>query len=155
MRVANREYVNAKERRLTGALDLREAGLDVRVVLVMSNSTAETDLTAANLGAITTLDRNDAAGYADQAIANQVVVRDDPNQRAEFNHDPVTWTALAASTRANIGMIYYIEGANDAARVPLFFIDTMDAGSPNTFPFTGNGTDVTFTPNAEGLAQAV
>ena len=143
----NFAYVEAKELSLNGALDLKETGLDVRMILVMTNTTADTQQTARFVGDITTLDEYDGTGYARQNMANQVVVRDDPNLRAEFNHDVVTFASLDAGTRQAQAHLYYSHVTNDADSPLLFYVDT------GGYPFDGNGGDVTVTPNVEGAAQ--
>jgi len=125
-----------------------EAANDVRVMLVMTNTTADTDQDAANIAAITTLDEYDGAAYVRKALANQVTNQDDPNNRGEFDADDITWTALGAGTRQAAGMVVYrhVDGtaAND---LPIAYIDT------GGFPFSGNGGNVTVTWNAEGIIQ--
>lgn len=140
-------YTRAKQLGFTGALDLREAGLDVRTIFVMSNSTAGTQRDATTIAGITTLDEYDGANYARQLCANQVVTEDVANERSEFSHDVITWANLGAGVRQCIGVIYYSHVTNDADSVPLFFVDT------GGFPFDGNGGNVTLTPNAQGAAQ--
>ena len=141
-------YTPFKERLLAGDVDMDEAANDVRVMLVMTNTTADTDQDAANIAAITTLDEYDGAAYVRKALANQVTNQDDPNNRGEFDADDITWTALGAGTRQAAGMVVYrhVDGtaAND---LPIAYIDT------GGFPFSGNGGNVTVTWNAEGIIQ--
>ena len=120
---------------------------DIRVLLVMSNTTADTEQDAATISAFTTLDEYDGANIVRKALAGEVVNEDDPNNRAELTADAVTWTALGAGTRQGVGMVVYKFGTDDTDSVPILYIDT------GGFPFTGNGGNVVFTPNAEGIAQ--
>lgn len=140
-------YTKAKQLGFTGVLDLQQSGMDVRVMLVMANTTADTQQDANFIADFTTLDECDGANHARQVCANQVVTRDDPNQRSEFSHDVVTFANLGVGTRQNVAAVYFQFVTNDADSVPLFYIDQ------GGFPFDGNGGSVTITPNADGLAQ--
>jgi len=140
-------YTNAKELMLKGDLDFDEAGNDMRVALVMTNTTADTEKDKALMNAFTTLDECDGANYVRKALATQVVSEDAGGLRGEFSADPVTWTALGVGTRQVQGLILYKHVTNDADSIPVAWIDT------GGFPFWGNGGDVTYTPNAEGILQ--
>ncbi len=140
-------YTNAKELLLKGDLDFDEAGNDMRIVLVMTNTTADTEKDKALMNAFTTLDEDDGANHARKARGNQVVAQDDPNLRGEFSFDAITWTALGVGTRQIQGAILYKHVTNDADSIPIAWIDS------GGFPFWGNGSDVVLTPNAEGLLQ--
>ena len=140
-------YTPAKTLLAQGSLDLREAGSDLRVAMVMSNTTADTEQDAALMNAFSTLDECDGANYVRKALAAQVVNQDDPNNRAELDAVDITWTALGAGTRQNVGMILYKHVTNDADSIPIAY---MDSGG---FPFDGNGGDETVHWNAEGILQ--
>lgn len=145
--MASFAYDNAKEILLKGDLDFDEAGNDIRVLMVSTNTTADTEKDKATIGGFTTLDEYDGANYARKALANQVVSEDNANHRGEFSHDAVVWTALGAGTRQCQGLVYYKHVTNDADSIPLFYVDGTG------FPFQGNGGNVTLTPNAEGALQ--
>jgi hypothetical protein len=121
---------------------------DVRVLLVMSNTTADTDQDLENIGDIGTLDEMDGANYVRKALASEVVNQDDANNRAEFDATDVTWTALGAGTRSGVGMVLYCHVTNDADAELIAYIDT------GGFPFAPGGGDVTVAWNAEGIIQA-
>ncbi len=141
-------YTPAKTLIATGGLNLAEAGADIRAILVMANTTADTEQDAEFVGDITTLDEMDGAGYARVALANQVVTEDAGNNRAEFSCDAFTWAALGAGARQVVGMVLYQHvGVDDASNPVLAYIDT------GGFPFAANGCDVTITPSADGLIQ--
>lgn len=143
-------YTPAKERLAKGDLDFDEAGHDIRVMLCMTNTTADTDQDAGTIAAITTLDEYDGAGYARAALAAQSVVRDDPNNRAEIQAtSPVSFGAtVAAGTRSAAGALVYrhVDGtaAND---LPIAWIDS------GGFPLNGGGGPFELAINAEGLLQ--
>lgn len=143
-------YTPAKERLAKGDLDFDETGHDIRIMLCMTNTTADTDQDAGTLSAITTLDEYDGAGYSRAALASQTVTRDDPNNRAEIGAtSPVSFgSTVAAGTRSAQGALVYrhVDGtaANDQ---PIAWIDT------GGFPLNGGGGPFELAINAEGLLQ--
>lgn len=143
-------YTPAKERLAKGDLDFDEAGNDIRVMLCMTNTTADTEQDAGTIAAFTTLDEYNGAGYARAALASQVVNRDDPNNRAEISAtSPISFgSTVAAGTRSAQGALVYrhVDGtaANDQ---PIAWID--DGG----FPVNGGGGPFELAINAEGLLQ--
>lgn len=145
--MANFVYDNAKEWLLKGDLDFDEAGHDMRVLLCMTNTTADTEKNKATISGFTTLDEMDGANYVRKPLANQAVSEDGGGNRGEFTADPVTWTALGAGTRQVQGMVVYRHVTNDADSIPIAWIE--DGG----FPFTANGGNLTVTWNAEGILQ--
>lgn len=143
-------YTPAKERLAKGDLDFDEAGNDIRVMLCMTNTTADTDQDAGTLSAIGTLDEYDGSGYSRAALAGQSVVRDDANNRAEITAtSPISFGAtVGAGTRSAAGALVYrhVDGtaANDQ---PIAWIDT------GGFPINGGGGPFQIAINAEGLLQ--
>lgn len=140
-------FDNAKELLLKGDLDFDEAGHDIRVMLCMTNTTADTEKDKATISGFTTLDEMDGANYVRKALANQLVSEDNPNNRGEFDADNVVWTALGAGTRQVAGIVVFRFVTNDTDSIPIAWIDT------GGFPFTANGGDVTVQWNAEGILQ--
>ena len=138
-------YNNAAEQIALGNLDMDTH--DIRVLLCMTNTTADTERDKAFISLFTTLDEYDGAAYVRKALAAEAVAQDDVNNRAEFDATDVTWTALGAGTRNCQGMIIFRFVTVDADSVPIAWIDT------GGFPFAGNGGDVTITWNAEGILQ--
>lgn len=142
-------YTPEKERLLLSS-HASYAASDLRLLLAMTNTTADTDQDAATLSAITTLDEYSGSGYARAAIAAEAVVRDDANNRAEFSGtSPISFgSTVAAAVRSAQGALLYrhIDGtaANDQ---PIAWIDT------GGFPVNGAGGPFTLTINAEGLLQ--
>lgn len=139
-------YTPAKASLLSADLDLNSH--DMRVALLMSNTTADTTQDATNLDDFT-LDEYDGANYARKTLSGEVVNTDTTNDRGEFDATDISWTALGAGTRQAAGMLLYrhVDGtaANDVA------VAWIDSGG---FPFSGNGGDVNVTWNAEGILQA-
>ena len=67
-------YTGAKERLANGNLDWDAS--DIRVLLAMTNTTADTDQDALTLSGITTMDEYDGTGYSRHALAAEAVVRE-------------------------------------------------------------------------------
>lgn len=147
--MANFVYTPAKARLLSGDLDLNAH--DIRVALVMTNTSADTEQDAATLSAITTLDEYDGANYARQQILNEAVNTDLANNRGEFDGDDIQFASLGAGTRQAAGMLLFRQVDGTAANdQPIAYIDTT---SPSVFPFSGNGGNVDVAWNAEGILQ--
>lgn len=141
-------YDHAKFLLLEGLLDFQEASDDIRIALVMTNTTVDTEKAKATISAFTTLDEYDGANYARKACANQAVTEVGGSNLGKFSFDAITWTALGIGTRQCQGLLLYKHVTNDADSIPIAFIDT------GGFPFDGNGGNVTLTPNAAGFLQA-
>lgn len=120
---------------------------DIRCLLVMTNTTADTDQDAEFVASIGTLDEMDGANYVRKALAGEAVSQDDPNNRGEFDASDVTWTALGAGARSVAGLVIFQFVTNDADSPVLAYVDT------GGFPYVANGADLTITWNAEGLIQ--
>lgn len=141
-------YTGFKVDLLQGEIDL-DAPNDIRVLLVMTNTTADTDQDAHFItGGITTLDEYDGANYVRKALTGETVNTDDPNNRGEFDAGDVTWTALGAGTRSAAGIVIIKFVTNDTDNVLIAYIDT------GGFPIAGNGGDLTVQWNVEGILQA-
>ena len=126
---------------------------DIRFILVMTNTTADTERDKQKIGDFTTLDEFDGGGSHPPSFANrenllnQTFTVDEPNNRAEFSATNHTVSSIPAGTRAIQGIVVYFHVTNDAASVPLLWIDS------GGFPFTANGGDLIFSWNAEGIGQ--
>lgn len=120
-------------------------GQDIRVLLVMSNTTADTDQDLENIADIGTLDEMDGTNYVRKAAANEADAQDDPNNRLELSFDPITWTALGNGTRPVVGMVVHQFVTNDTDALLIAYVDL---GSINP-----GGADFTVTCNAQGLIQ--
>ncbi len=139
-------YTRAKAKFLDGSLDLDTQ--DIRLMLVMTNTTADTEEDTEFISGFTTLDEYDGANYVRKSLAGEIVNVDLVNNRGEFDATDVTWTALGAGTRSAAGMVLFRFVTNDTDSVPIAYIDS------GGFPFAGNGGDVTVQWNVEGILQA-
>lgn len=140
-------YTFFKNDLMKGSFDLREAGNDIRVALLMTNTTADTEEDLQFVGSFTTLDDMNGANYVRKNLANQATNQDNPNNRGEFDADDVTWTALGAGTRSIQAFLIYKFITNDAASPVIAFIDS------GGFPIAANGGDLTLQFNVEGILQ--
>lgn len=148
--MANFVYNEAKNQLLRGGLDFTTA--DMRVMLVMTNTTADTEDDANTVGGFTTLDEYDGSGYTTGAggvaLTGETVIEDAGNNRAYFDANDLTYTALGAGTRQCQAALLIKFITNQASSLPVGFIDT------GGFPFAGNGSNVTLQWNAAGILQA-
>ena len=123
---------------------------DIRCVLVMTNTTFDIDDDINTLSGVTTADYYDGANHDStngHALASEVVTEDSGNNRAEFDAADLVFTALGVGTRQAQGIVVFKWITNIGSSMPIAFIDT------GGFPFDGNGGDVTFQWNAEGILQ--
>ena len=125
---------------------------DIRFIMCMTNTDADTNKDAATISALS-LDEFDGGGshppsFANrESLANQAVNEDTANDRAEFDADNHTVSSIPAGTRDIQGILVYQHNTNDADSVPLLWIDS------GGYPFTANGGDFINSWNAEGIAQ--
>lgn len=138
-------YNIAKNKLAKGDLDFDVA--DLRVKLCMSNTTCDTEVDAANLAGFTTIDAYDGTGYTDLDLAGVSVVNDTTNDRTEVQYSAGNFGAtVGAGTRQWVGALYYVRVDGTAANdYPVAWKD-LTANN-------GNGGQINFTPNAEGLLQ--
>lgn len=141
-------YTIAKDRILKATLNFETA--DLRVALLMTNTTANSEEDALTIGGFTTPDDFDGTGYTagGAALASLAVNRDDPNNRAEFDATDLVFSALGAGSRQIQAALLYLFVTNFSSSIPIAYIDT------GGFPVTANGGDITLQWNAEGILQA-
>lgn len=143
--MASKVYNVGKHRVANGNMDLD--GDDMRLFLVMTNTTADTDQDAiTQTSDFGTLDECDGANYVRKALANEAVNRDDANDRAEFDADDVVWTALGNGTRQIQGAVIHEFITNDAGSFPFCWIEFGATVNPG-------GANFSIVFNAEGIAQ--
>lgn len=144
--MATHVFNEAKRALLAGELDLN--GHDIRAMLVMTNTTVDTENDGiSTISQFTTLDEFNGSGYTRKALANEAVNKDDGNDRAEFDADDVTWTALGAGSRSVQGVLIYRHVTNDADSVPICFLEFATAKTPD-------GSDFVLQFDPEGILQA-
>jgi hypothetical protein len=128
-------YNEAKRAFLAGELDMDSD--DIRVALVMTNTTADTEDDTNTISAFTTLDECDGANYARKVLGTLAIVEVPASNKATFGAADSVWTALGDGTRQVAGALIYKHITNDADSVPIAYLDGGD------FPFDGGGADVT------------
>lgn len=133
-------YDNAKKLLMNGGLDLDTH--DIRILLVMSNTTCDTEDTKLTISGFTTLDEMDGAGYARVALTNEAVT--DSGTYGKFDADDVTFTAVSAGTRSITGAVIYRFITNDTDNVPIAYIDFGG-------DFAANGSNIVITWSATGI----
>lgn len=138
-----------KQRLFSGLLDFRNGGTDFRVLLCMSNTTADTEKAKDNLAAYTNLDEHDDGSYARQSLTSELLYRDDTAIRVEFQAANAVFPLLDAGSRQVVGaLVYeYVDGTN-ANDIPIAWVDQGTG-----FPFDGQGANVTIQWNTEGILQ--
>jgi len=136
-----------KRANAAGEIDLNAD--DIRAILVMTNTTADTENDAkVYVGDLTTLDECDATGYSRQALANEAVNKDDANDRAEFDADDASFAGLSGdATRDYQGVVLYKHVTNDADSPLIAFIEFSNQ------PLAKEATQVDVPWNAEGILQ--
>ena len=126
------------------------AAADLRVILVMTNTTCDTQEDAQNMSDFTTIDECDGAGYAELDLASITAAYDSTNDRLEFDAADGDMDggsgAIAAATRDVQAYVIkrYVDGT-DANDVPWVY---RDIG-----PYTLAGGAFDFAWNAEGIGQ--
>ncbi len=141
--MANFIYTTAKKGLMDGTINMTG---DIRAILVMTNTTCDTEEDKTFIDQFTTLDELDGAGYGREALANEAVTNDDANDRGEFDATDLTFAAVGAGTRQVAGLVLYLFVTDDTDGIPIAFIDD-DA------PYTPGGGDIVYTWNVEGILQ--
>jgi hypothetical protein len=138
-------FNKAKQLLPIGGIDIDND--DIKVLLVMTNTTVDSDNAGINfINDIITLDEMDGANYVRKSLTGEVVNLDDPNSRAEFDAADVTWTALGNGSRAVQGLLIFKFVTNDADSVPMAYIEFSPTQNPG-------GADFTVQWNVEGIIQ--
>jgi hypothetical protein len=121
---------------------------DLRVLLVMTNTTCDTEFDKTTLSGYTALDEFNGTGYTRADLTMSAVAIDGSGHIAWADAADFTFGSLTGGSRQIQGeLLYlYVDGTN-AHDIPLGFIDT------GGFPFSASGSPVNDTVAALGLAQ--
>ena len=126
---------------LSGNLD------DNRIELLMTNTTADTEVDAENPADFGTHDEFDGANYAVDDPGSEAMNVDLANDRAEFDHADALFSTLGNGTRQIQGWLekHNVDGtdANDLNKFYQDFSGTINPG----------GASLTITYDAEGVVQ--
>lgn len=129
-----------------GEIDLNAD--DIRAILVMTNTTADTDNDAVVfVDDIGTLDECDDNGYSRQALGSEAVNKDDANDRAEFDATDLSFSLDGDGTRDIQGILLYKHVTNDADSPVIAFIE------PSNQPISSGATQIDVPWDAEGILQ--
>lgn len=123
-------------------------GLDVRALVLAGTSVpagAENpDLnTVAELLAVSGAVEASAAGYARVALTGETVLENDTTDTADLDAADLSWASIATGDTLR-AVVFYVEGANDAAR-DLVSLNTLSSPVPT------NGGGISLTVAANGL----
>lgn len=138
--MANAGYNIAKSGFLDGTVN---ADTDViKAILVMTNTTADTEIDSDTVDDISTLDEMDGSGFTwghgndGRKTLSITVSTDDSNDRGDANAGAsTTWASLGAGTRSVQGVLLAKEGpTNDTDAVPIVYLDFAA-------PVAANGQD--------------
>lgn len=122
---------------------------DFRVLLVMSNTTADTEADVTTISGFATLDELDDTGYARQQLGGtEGVTKDNANNLSFYDADDVTFTYNGDGTRDTQAAVVLKHVTDDTDSVPLSFVDT--GGFPVSSGQTGS---VTLQWAATGIIQ--
>lgn len=141
----------AKLRTWAGDMDLSSTGTGgatMKLLLAMTNTTADTDIDSSHVGDLATLDEMDGANYARVTLANQTVVEDTTNDLAYFDADDVTFTSLGNGTRQVQGALIFQFITNDAGSFMFCWVEFASTINPG-------GSNLTIQWNAGGIAKQV
>jgi hypothetical protein len=119
-----------------------------RFVLVMTDTTCDTEIDANTMGGFTAIDYCDGTNHnktAGQIIANPTVTEDATNNRVELDGDNYTISSLGAGTRSNKALVLFHWDTNIGSSIPIAYIDQ------GGFPFNGDGTDLVVTWSDDGI----
>lgn len=134
-------YIPAKRKLWRGEIDLDTH--DIRSLLVMTSTTADTETDTEFLAGFTNLDEFNGAGYARVALTGEAVNQDTPNARAEFDADNIAFAALSNGTRSIAAIVLFRFVTNDADSMPICYL--------NFSSFNPGGSVLTCEWNAEGI----
>lgn len=122
-------------------------GDSIRALLVMDNSTADTDVSAKFIDDFTVFDEMNGSGYVRKVITTTSIGIDAPNSRVELIANNSVWSALGAGSRDVKASVIFKFVTDDSDSPVLAYVDT------GGFPFTATGADFTINWNAEGIFQ--
>lgn len=139
---------------MDGTIDLNTH--DIRVRLVMTNTTADTDdgtgRDAATIAAIT-MDEMDGASYptGGGVLAAESVAPDTANNRGVFDANDLTFTTLGQGTRKVQAAIVVKSIGQDGTDIPIYYIES---GFDPPTGVDANGGDFKITWHANGIAYS-
>lgn len=132
----------AKKGLMDGSIDLDTD--DIRVALVMTNTTTDTEQTVTTVSGFATLDECNATGYSRQVIGGKSVTQDNANHRGVFSGNQVVFSGLSGDASRNIqGALIYKHVGADSSNIPICFSEfttpVPKEATSITVPWPGTG----------------
>lgn len=121
---------------------------DLRLLMVMTGSTAATERSAHFIDDFSDLQESDAGTYVRKDLAGVTGTLSTVSHREEISVTAPVWTLLDDATNPIIGVVLYVHVTNDADSIPIAFYNDAP-----TFPFNGIGDDVTLTGAVGGIIR--
>lgn len=137
-------YIPAKQKLWSGQIDLDTD--DIRCMLLMTSTTADTETSKEFINQFTTLDEFNGAGYVRQVLTNEAVNADAGNSRAEFDADDPAFGALSNGTRAFQGAMLFKFVTNDTDSIPLCWLPNSPGANVNP-----GGSTISLQWSVEGI----
>jgi hypothetical protein len=140
--MANQVVVYTEFLRALSAGEVSWSNSDFRVLLFMENSTVGQEAnepSILSLANFSTLDEFDGANYARKALTTQVIEKDTSQRGRWFwKADTPVFTNLGAGTRRVAGAHCFVEGADEAHRLPAFSLVYATPRTPDGSDFQVN-----------------
>ncbi len=124
--------------------DLDWVNDDIRLLLVDSTTTVDTEADIATISGYATLGEISGTGYGRKVLSSKAVNDDASNNRAELDAADIVFTGINAGT--TIGFLVFKFVTNDADNIPIAF-------SEFSSPFVTNGGNLTIQVDVEGMLQ--
>ncbi len=140
-------YNVAKTKIFSGDMDLNDstAGKFRVALLEATGDQNKDDTTVAAVLARDGTAELTSTGYERKSLANVAVSQNDTNDRAEWDADDVTFTAVSQKTSEKIvGYLVFMFNTDDDHSIPILLVDSV-------IDITPNGSDIKITWNAEGI----
>ena len=151
--MADLAYNNFLEEFMEGTHSLLSAG-DMRVALVMTNTTCDTERDKVTLAGFATVDEFDGSGYTNinaggGALTSEAVTQDDSgsDQGGVWDAADITFSALSNGTRLIQGCVIFKFSATPLTNgIPFLYIDSGFGSGINP-----GGGDLTVAWNSLGI----
>jgi hypothetical protein len=134
--MGSKHYLDIKQDTLQGDFDWVVD--EIRIILVMSNSTVEIE-DPSFISGFTTLDEFDGSGNSRFTLITHTITRDDIHNKAYFAAGAETnifWSALGPGTRKALGVLFYKFVTDDTDSIPIAFFKFKQLLTPGGGPFT-------------------
>lgn len=142
------DFVYNDHKHRLGQGNVNYASEDMRLILVMGSTTFDTEDDITTLGGVTTPDYFDGANHDTtngHALDSEAWAKDASNDRSEFDAADEVLSALGAGSGNVVATILYEFDTDRDSSHPVAYLDHTD--------FNGNGGDVTYQFNSEGILQ--